>query len=406
MPIREDLEAFLAEWHDPSPFLEVRTSGSTGTPKRIRVRKERMLNSARLTCDYLGLGRGDKALLCMPLRYIAGKMMVVRSLCAGLDLVAREPSGHPLAGWEGRPPRFAAMIPLQVYDTLRVPEERRLLERIGILIIGGGAIDEALERELRPMPNAIYSTYGMTETLSHVALRRLNGPEASPYYRPLPSVTLSLSAENTLVIDAPLVCDGPLVTNDIARLLPDGSFAIIGRKDNVINSGGVKIQIEEVEERLRPHLAGDFAVTSVPDGKFGEAVTLLLSPVSPPRSLPDEAGDLARERQDASLGRDRGPLPNEARGDIRMSCPMTYACLARRHPHVLPHDIRMSCPMTYACHPEVSRAISYLPKYQRPKHILRIREIPRTGSGKIDRPACRELAGKLTVKSSTINHQS
>lgn len=95
MPIQEDLQAFLAEWHDPSPFLEVQTSGSTGTPKRIRVRKDQMLNSARLTCDYLGLKKGDKALLCMPLRYIAGKMMVVRSLYAGLDLEVCEPSGHP-----------------------------------------------------------------------------------------------------------------------------------------------------------------------------------------------------------------------------------------------------------------------------------------------------------------------
>ena len=141
MPIQEDLQAFLAEWHDPSPFLEVQTSGSTGTPKRMRVRKDRMLNSARLTCDYLGLKKGDKALLCMPLRYIAGKMMVVRSLYAGLDLEVREPSGHPLADWGDTPLRFAAMIPLQVYNTLRVPEERKRLEQTDILIIGGGAID-------------------------------------------------------------------------------------------------------------------------------------------------------------------------------------------------------------------------------------------------------------------------
>lgn len=160
MPIQDDLQAFLAEWHDPSPFLEVQTSGSTGTPKRVRVRKDRMLNSARLTCDYLGLKKGDKALLCMPLRYIAGKMMVVRSLYAGLDLEVREPSGHPLADWGDTPLRFAAMIPLQVYNTLRVPEERKRLEQTDILIIGGGAIDAALEQEIRQMPNTVYSTYG------------------------------------------------------------------------------------------------------------------------------------------------------------------------------------------------------------------------------------------------------
>lgn len=379
MPIQEDLRAFLSEWHERSPFLEVQTSGSTGTPKRIRVRKEQMLNSARLTCDYLGLKKGDRALLCMPLRYIAGKMMVVRSLYAGLDLEVREPSGHPLAGGGDTPLRFAAMIPMQVYNTLRVPEERKRLERTDILIIGGGAIDAALEREIRKMPNRVYSTYGMTETLSHIALRRLNGPEASPYYHPFPSVTLSLSPDNTLVIDAPLVCDGRLVTNDVARLLPDGSFAILGRKDNIINSGGIKIQIEEVEERLRAGLGdeSDFAVTAVPDEKFGEALTLLLaSPVSAPRSRPNEARGLALVRPAVSPVSDSRSRPSETSG-------LALVRLA----------------MSHASHPEVLKTISQLPKYQQPKHILRVAAIPRTGSGKIDRPACRKLAALLIADS-------
>lgn len=130
------------------------------------VRKEQMVNSARLTCDYLGLRQGDKALLCMPLRYIAGKMMVVRSLVAGLDLVIREPSGHPMADID-MPLRFAAMIPLQVYNTLQVPEERERLCQIDILIIGGGSIDHELETRIQELPICVYSTYGMTETLSH-----------------------------------------------------------------------------------------------------------------------------------------------------------------------------------------------------------------------------------------------
>ena len=333
MPIQEDLQAFLAEWHDPSPFLEVQTSGSTGTPKRMRVRKDRMLNSARLTCDYLGLKKGDKALLCMPLRYIAGKMMVVRSLYAGLDLEVREPSGHPLADWGDTPLRFAAMIPLQVYNTLRVPEERKRLEQTDILIIGGGAIDAALEQEIRQMPNTVYSTYGMTETLSHVALRRLNGPEASPYYHPFPSVTLSLSPDNTLVIDAPLVCDERLVTNDVARLLPDGSFAIIGR--------------------LRPYLDLPYAITAAPDPRLGEAVVLLIAPrscetVSPPRVTPHMKAIMSDSAQ--------------------LSCEVSTVALAS------------------------------LPKYLRPRHVIEASEIPQTGSGKIDRAACRELARNIITK--------
>lgn len=276
----ETLSHFLDEWHDASPYLTVQTSGSTGTPKPIRVRKEQMIASARLTCSFLGLNEGDKALLCMPLDYIAGKMVVVRSLVAGLDLVTVPPSGHPLRD-VNTPLRFAAMIPMQVYNTLRVPEEKEKLMQIDHLIIGGGAIDAGLAKELKELPNHIWSTYGMTETLSHIALRRLNGEDASPYYIPFDNVRLSLSDDGTLVIDAPLVCDETLVTNDIAELLPDGRFRILGRKDNVINSGGIKIQIEQVEELLKQLLQVPFAVTSVPHPKFGEAVVLLVEAEQP-----------------------------------------------------------------------------------------------------------------------------
>ena len=160
----------------------------------------------------------------------------------------------------------------------------------------------------------------MTETLSHVAMRRLNGPEASEYYEPFPSVRLSLSPDQTLVIDAPLVCDGPLVTNDVVDLQPDGRFRVIGRKDNIINSGGVKIQIETVEAKLRPFLTAPFAITALPDPKFGEAIVLLTTAAA--TAFPPEALD----------------------------------------------------------------------RYERPKQILRVEAIPMTGSGKIDRAACRRLA--------------
>lgn len=272
--IQEELYAFLSEWNNSSPTIEVQTSGSTGTPKRMQVRKDQMINSARMTCDFLGLKKGDKALLCMPLQYIAGKMMVVRSLVADLDLIVREPSGHPMTEIDV-PLRFAAMIPLQVYNTLQVAEEKERLSQTDILIIGGGSIDKELEQQIRQLPNQIYSTYGMTETLSHIALRRLNGPDASDYYTPFSSVKLSLSPDNTLVIEAPLVAEAPLITNDVAELLPDGRFRILGRKDNIINSGGIKVQIESVEEQIRTILSHDFAITSVPDAKFGEVIVLL-----------------------------------------------------------------------------------------------------------------------------------
>ena len=280
-----DLEAFLAEWHNDSPTVLVHTSGSTGKPKPMLAEKRRMQASARITCRFLGLHEGDTALLCMPLDYIAGKMMVVRALTCGLQLVSVPPSSHPLATSHLSPfPSrldFAAMVPLQVWNSLQVPEERHRLMHIRHLIIGGGAIDQALASQLADFPHQVWSTYGMTETLSHIALRRLNGPEASDWYTPFDGVTLSLTDEGCLVISAPAVHEGPLVTNDIAELsapAPASSprrFRILGRKDNVVCSGGIKIQIEEVERLLRPHLHVPYMITKAPDEKLGEQVVLL-----------------------------------------------------------------------------------------------------------------------------------
>ena len=271
------LEAFLEEWNNPSETLLVHTSGSTGTPKPMLVEKSRMLASARRTNDFLGLQPGDNALLCMSLDFIAGKMMVVRALERHLHLASVEPSGHPLAALNDQTSLdFAAMVPLQVYNSLQVPTERERLMQIRHLIIGGGAIDDALADQLKDFPNAVWSTYGMTETLSHIALRRLSGPDASDWYTPFPSVRVSLSEEDTLIIDAPEVCPNPLVTNDIAELSPDYSkFRIIGRKDNIICSGGLKIQAEELERQLRPHMRVPYMITKRPDEKFGEIVVLL-----------------------------------------------------------------------------------------------------------------------------------
>ncbi len=267
------IEAFLAEWHSDSPYVRVQTSGSTGAPKAMLVEKRRMLNSARITCDFLHLRAGDTALLCMSLDYIAGKMMVVRSLERGLRLISVEPSGHPMRGQS--PVTFAAMVPMQVWNTLQVAEERATLEAVKHLIIGGGAVDDGMAATLRTFPNAVWSTYGMTETLSHIALRRLSGSEASEWYTPFESVGLSLSEDGCLVIDAPEVCAERLITNDMAELRQDGCFRILGRKDNVICSGGIKIQAEQVERQLQPYLASPFLVSKRQDAKFGEVVVLL-----------------------------------------------------------------------------------------------------------------------------------
>ena len=271
------LEAFLDEWHNESPTLLVHTSGSTGKPKPLWVEKRRMEASARITCGFLGLRQGDTALLCMPLDYIAGKMMVVRALTCGLRLISVEPSAHPMKGLDDSPIDFAAMVPLQVVRTLEVHEERERLLRVRHLIIGGGAIDEELEQALQDFPHAVWSTYGMTETLSHIALRRINGAHRDDHYTPFEGVGISLNDEGCLVIDAPAMCPTPLTTNDRALLAADGRrFRILGRRDNVICSGGIKLQTEEIERKLRPRIHVPFMVTKQRDAALGEAVVLLV----------------------------------------------------------------------------------------------------------------------------------
>ena len=284
------LNEFLAEWQNDSDRVLVHTSGSTGKPKPLWVEKRRMAASARVTCNFLGLHEGDTALLCLPLDYIAGKMMVVRAITCGLRLVSVEPSGHPLTNDHSpffaseaspdvaeRTIDFAAMVPMQVWNSLQVPEERERLRQIRHLIIGGGAIDEALERELADFPYSVWSTYGMTETLSHIALRRLNGPECSEWYTPFDGVRVMVNEEGCLRIEAPEVCCTVLDTNDIVELAPDGRrFRILGRRDNVVCSGGVKLQIEQIEQKLRPHIGLPFMLTRQKDRVLGEALVLLV----------------------------------------------------------------------------------------------------------------------------------
>lgn len=289
-----DLFLFLKDWFSDSSTIKVQTSGSTGIPKEMLVEKSRMMQSAQLTCFFLGLKKGDPALLCMPLNYIAGKMVVVRALVAGLDIYPISPSGNPLQNIDNEF-SFAAMIPLQVFNSLQSDTEKERLVNIRNLIIGGGSIDPQIEEAVKDFPHKVYSTYGMTETLSHIALRQLNGNKASDRYRPFDSVTLSLSEDNTLIIDAPLVSAERLYTNDVVEIYKDKSFRIIGRKDNIINSGGIKIQIEKVEAILKPVLNSGFAITSLPDPKFGEIVVLatekeidesLISDILPTYSIP------------------------------------------------------------------------------------------------------------------------
>ena len=272
---REEARRFREAWSDETPTWSLQTSGSTGRPKRIVVEKARMRLSAETTCRTLGLRKGeDTALLCLPLAYVAGQMQCVRAMLWDMRLVAVKPSSHPLRDLR-RAPDFAAMTPMQVYETLHgTRRERRLLRGIRELIIGGGAISPELEKELRNLPGRVWSTYGMTETLSHVALRRLNGDGASAYYTPLEGVEVALTEDGCLKLRAAVAGEGWLRMNDLAEFREDGRFRILGRRDNTVVSGGVKLQIESLEERLSDFPL-PFALTSAPDERLGEMLVMV-----------------------------------------------------------------------------------------------------------------------------------
>ncbi len=278
-----DLARFLAEWRSPEAELTVLSSGSTGEPRPLRLEKIRMAASARATCQALRLKAGQTALLAMPLRYIAARMVVVRALVGGLNLLPVPPSSAPVQE-VARPVDFAALTPMQAYTCLQTPLTAERLARVRCLLLGGGAINAELARAMAAMPGEVWSSYGMTETLSHIALRRLNGPDASDWYTPLPGVSTRLTEAGTLAILAPRVAAEEVVTNDVAELDDKGRFRVLGRRDNVVNSGGIKIQLEAVEELLEPVLKSPFCVTSLPDERLGEKLCLLhTSPESPAR---------------------------------------------------------------------------------------------------------------------------
>lgn len=268
---------WLRQWWDGNPKLLVSTSGSTGIPKQLWVDKARMLYSAQMTCMALGLGEQDRALLAMDLRYIGAMMLVVRCLVSGMSLVVRKATSNPLRDIAlDEAISFAALVPLQVYEILRDEASSVKFSRIRQIIIGGGGLDPKLEQHLRLCHNTIYSTYGMTETLSHIALRRICPEPSEADYTPLPGISVFLSPIGTLGISAPGLLGEPIVTNDLAVLRDNGQFRILGRRDCTINSGGIKIQLEQLEAKITEMISEPFALSWRADERLGQALVLVV----------------------------------------------------------------------------------------------------------------------------------
>ena len=256
---------FLLDWFDGKPYIEMQTSGTTGTPKIISISKQAMVNSALATGDFFDLQPGNKALHCLPVKFVAGKMMLVRAMILGLDLEFVAPSSHPLRNNE-YDYDFVAMVPLQAQNSISE------LKRVKKMIVGGAKINNSLEKQLVKLKTAAFETYGMTETITHIAAKKV-GEKA---FTVLPDVTISYDDRNCLVIHAPRISDEVIVTNDIVELVNENQFVFLGRMDNVINSGGIKLIPEQIEEKLSGKIDARFFIASKEDKELGEKVILVI----------------------------------------------------------------------------------------------------------------------------------
>ncbi len=261
---------FLIDWIDDSDFIEVSTSGSTGIPKKIKLWKRQMVNSANATGSFFSLHAGNSALLCLPVDFIAGKMMLVRAMVLGLELDYVAPSSKPLEHTT-KQYDFAAMIPLQLQNSL----DR--INQIHTLIVGGAQITDDLIENVQGKQTTVFETYGMTETITHIAAKKVNHTETAVYhFKTLPNCTISTDERSCLVINAPNISDELVVTNDVVRLISDSEFQWLGRYDSILNSGGIKLIPETIETKLRALIKDRFFVAGIPDKKLGQKLVLII----------------------------------------------------------------------------------------------------------------------------------
>ena len=266
-PFEQHIGTFLLDWFDEKSYIELSTSGTTGVPKIIRIEKQAMLDSALATGDFFGLEPGNTMLHCLPTNYVAGKMMWVRSFILGLDMKFVEPNSNPLDKIDENFD-FCAMVPLQAKNSLDKLKQKKIKK----LIIGGVRVHKALEQELVKLPMEIYETYGMTETITHIAAKKI-GAEA---FTVLPNVTVSVDDRQCLVIKAKNISKNAIVTNDIVKLISEKQFIWEGRIDNVINSGGIKLMPEQIEEKLSTLIPRRYFVYGQPDETLGEKAVLYI----------------------------------------------------------------------------------------------------------------------------------
>lgn len=270
IPFKKSIADFLVNWLDDNSVISLATSGSTGKPKTLEISKQAMVNSSIATGQYFNLKPSDKALLCLPASYIAGKMMLVRAMVLGLELDIIKPETH-LKFNDHKKYHFVAMVPMQLEACIDY------ITNIEQLIVGGAPVSNKLKAKLKDINTNVFETYGMTETVSHIAVKQLNNLEtASNYFKILPDVKISQDKRDCLVVEAPKITSEKVITNDVVKLQSKNSFKWLGRYDNVINSGGIKLFPEQIEEKLKSKIQTRFFIASQEDETLGQALILVI----------------------------------------------------------------------------------------------------------------------------------
>ena len=267
-----DYYNFLTSWFDENDFILVKTSGSTGTPKEIKLKKIDLISSSKLTADYFNLKPGDKVINCLPVEYIAGKMMLVRSLVLGLDLYLFPVNSSPIKQIQ-KNYDLIAFTPMQLENSIL------FIDRIKNVLVGGSAVNENLKQKILNINTNVYETYGMTETITHIAVRNLTKGENE--FTTLPGIEIG-KRDNCLFIKPNHLSIEMVQTNDIVQFTNKNKFLLIGRRDFIINSGGVKLNPETIEKKLAKYISADFVISSIDNSKFGEVVALVFK-----KNIPD-----------------------------------------------------------------------------------------------------------------------
>ena len=269
---KKDYYNFLKSWFDDKDYILTNTSGSTGKPKEIRLKKSDLIESSKLTARYFDLKVGDKIINCLPIKYIAGKMMLVRSLVLGLDLYIFPVTSSPISDLNNNY-ELIAFTPIQLENSIP------FIEKIKKVLVGGSPVQDSLKEKILNSKSIIYETYGMTETITHIAARNLSIGEKE--FTTLPGIEIG-KRDNCLFIKPNHLSIEMVQTNDVVELADKNKFLIIGRRDFIINSGGVKLIPEAIEKKLSKYISADFVISSIDNSKFGEVVALVFK-----KNIPD-----------------------------------------------------------------------------------------------------------------------